>query len=258
VERDPTANPNDPEKVCRIFLGQVEQLRDKVYIMENQQVLLNARSSVRTNSNPWWKLGVNQELIRLVENGRIKPCRAIELGSGAGKNLVFLAKYGFDVTGIENTPVAIELGRKRLKMAGVSATLIQDDIAKLKNVQGVFDLLVDLGQMHDLNGKDRDGYVESILPLTHPGSQFLLYCYEWKLYWWERLVIRIMSKYGYGGVTFEPGEVDRRFGPHFKIARVAGESDNTKYPRGHAVYLMTRRSSVTHDDAPFRLPDALH
>ena len=212
--------------------------------MENQQLLLNARSNVRSSSNPWWKLGVNQELIRLVENGRIKPCRAVELGCGSGKNLVFLAKYGFDMTGIEKTPVAIELGHKRLKMAGVAATLLQDDIADLKNVQDVFDLLVDMGQMHDLTEKDRDGYVDSILPLTRPGSQFLLYCYEWQLYWWERLVIRLMSHFGYGGLTFEPGEVERRFGPYFKIATVACERDNSKYPRGYAVYLMTRKSSV--------------
>jgi SAM-dependent methyltransferase len=226
-------------------MARVGLLRGEELIMENQQVLLNASSNGRPGSNSWWKLGVNQELIRLVENGRIKPCRTVELGCGSGKNLVFLAKYGFDVTGIEKTPVALEMGRKRLKMAGVSATLLQDDIAELKNVQGEFDLLVDLGQLHDLTEKDRDRYVDSMLHLTHPGSQFLLYCYEWKLYWWERLVIRIMSNYGYGGVTFEPGEVERRFSPHFKIAKVVGESDNTKYPRGYAVYLMTRRTSVT-------------
>ena len=44
-------------------------------------------------------MAARQELVELVESGRIKPCKAIDLGSGTASNCVFLAQRGFDVTG---------------------------------------------------------------------------------------------------------------------------------------------------------------
>ena len=215
--------------------------------MENPETFSNRGTSVQSTSSLWWKQGVNPELVRVVENGRVKPCRAVELGCSSGRNVVFLAKYGFNVTGIEKSPTALDLSRKRLKMAGVSATLLQDDITDLKNNHEAYDLLVDIGQMHDLPEKDRDCYVKTVLSLTRPGSQFFLYCHEWRLYWWERLTINILSNFGFGAITFEPGEVESLFSPYFNIAKVAAEVDNSyspQYPRGYASYLMTRKSSV--------------
>jgi cyclopropane fatty-acyl-phospholipid synthase-like methyltransferase len=212
--------------------------------MENQGIFPGSGERAINTPAVWWKQGINPTLVRLVENGQVKPCRAIELGCGSGKNLVFLAKFGFDITGVENSSNALELSRKRLKMAGVSATLLQDEIIDLKNVHDSYDLLLDVGQVHDLPKTDRQSYLKSTLDLTHAGSQFFLYCYEWRVSWWERLTIKILSRFGFGAITFEPGEVDELFGPHFDIAQVACEEDNSfapHYPRGYAVYLMTRK-----------------
>jgi uncharacterized Rossmann fold enzyme len=46
---------------------------------------------------------------------------------------------------------------------------------------GTFDLLVDYGTLDDLVPKDRDLYVKNVLPLTRPGSQFVLYAHGWPL-----------------------------------------------------------------------------
>ena len=45
-----------------------------------------------------WDIGAREELISLMESGRIKPCRTIDLGCGAGANAIYLAQRGFDVT----------------------------------------------------------------------------------------------------------------------------------------------------------------
>jgi SAM-dependent methyltransferase len=216
--------------------------------MENPERFSRAAINIQGTPSLWWKRGVNPHLLRAVENGRIKPCRAIELGCGSGKNVVFLAKYGFDMTGVDRSSNALELGRKKLKMASVSARFLQDDITDLKNVHETFDLLLDIGQMHDLPEKDHACYVKTIISLTHTTSQFFLYCFEWQLHWWERLTINILSNFGFGAITFEPGEVDDLFSPYFHIKKLASEVDNSftpQYPRGYAVYLMTRMPIVT-------------
>jgi ubiquinone/menaquinone biosynthesis C-methylase UbiE len=88
-----------------------------------------------------WDIGARQELVELVESERIKPCRAIDLGSGTASNVVFLAQHGFDVTGVDYAASAIELGHKRAKQAGVEIEFIQDDLTNLQHVTGTFDFL---------------------------------------------------------------------------------------------------------------------
>ena len=182
-----------------------------------------------------WDNGPREELVALVESGRIKPGRAIDLGSGTASNCIFLAQHGFDVTGVDFAPTAIEKGRAMAQAAGVKVNFVVDDLTNLRHITGPFDLLVDYGTLDDLRPKDRDLYVKNVLSLTHPGSRFLLYGHEYPTRWWERLV-------PFFGKPFEAGEVQRRFGDYFEIERIAGKIDYSKFPPGYAVYLMTRKN----------------
>jgi cyclopropane fatty-acyl-phospholipid synthase-like methyltransferase len=121
--------------------------------------------------------------VNLVESGRAKPCRAIDLGSGTASNVICLAQHGFDVTGMDNSPAAIEMGRVRAREAGVKVTFIEDDLTNLQHFNGTFDLLVDYGMLDDLRTHQRDLYMKNVLPLTHQGSLYLIYCFEWWPLW---------------------------------------------------------------------------
>jgi ubiquinone/menaquinone biosynthesis C-methylase UbiE len=183
-----------------------------------------------------WDVGPRAELVELVKSGQIQPCSAIDLGSGTASNCIFLAQHDFEVTGVDFAASAIELGNQRAAEAGVKVSFIQDDLTNLQRVAGSFDLLVDYGTMDDLKPSDRDLFVQNVLPLTHPGTRFLLFGFEWTPRWWEKPFFRYMA--------FEPGEVQRRFSSYFDIEKIGGDSTNRGFPRGYAVYLMTR-----HEDA---------
>ncbi len=191
---------------------------------------------------PWDGGEPRAELVELVESGRIKPCRAIDLGSGTAWNIIFMAQHGFEATGVDFASGAIELGRSRALAAGVTANFIIDDLTNLQYINGVFDLLVDYGAFDDLTIKERGLYVKNVLQLTHPGSLFLLFCFEWPPRWWERL----LAFFGAFG-AIEPGEVERRLGEYFDIERIAGTTkpDFSTWPPGHATYLMTRNQKKT-------------
>ncbi len=182
-----------------------------------------------------WDIGPREELVELVENGRIKSCKAIDLGSGTASNCIFLAQHSFDVTGVDYSASAIELGRTRAQEAHVSVNFIVDDLTNLQYINGNFDLLVDYGTLDDLRPPQRDLYLKNVLPLTHLGSLFLLFCFEWPPRWWERPLFDRMA--------MKPGESERRFGEYFEIERVAGDKnpDFSRYPPATATYLMTRK-----------------
>jgi SAM-dependent methyltransferase len=183
-----------------------------------------------------WDIGPRQELVTLVESGRIQPGRAIDLGSGTASNCVFLAQHGFAVNGVDFTPAAIDLGRKRAGEAGVAVDFIQDDLTALRHVRGTFDLLVDYGTLDDLKPPQRDLYLQNVVPLSHPGSLFLLFCFEWQPRGWERPF--------FYSLACEPGEIERRFLPYFEIECYSREVNYSRWPAGFAVYLMTRKGKT--------------
>lgn len=178
-----------------------------------------------------------RELVSLVESGRIKPCRTIDLGCGAGTNAIYLAQHGFDVTGVDYAKAAIEKARSRAKGAGVQVNFIVDDLTNLRCVSGTFDFLLDYGILDDLRPRQREPYLRNILRLTHPGSRYLLWGFEYPMRWWEKLV-------PFFDVPFYSGEVEHRFGQYFGIEKIAGAVDYSKWPPGYAAYLMIRKGDT--------------
>src|SRR5262245_55119057 len=132
-----------------------------------------------------WEGGPRAELVNLVESGSIQPCRAIDLGCGTGSNAIYLAQRGFDVTAVDFASAAIAKARRRAADAGVSASFAVADLTKLQGISGVFDFLVDYGTFDDLTPADRDHYLQSLLALSHAGSRYLLWCFEYEMRWWE-------------------------------------------------------------------------
>ncbi|RDI17422.1 class I SAM-dependent methyltransferase [Lentzea flaviverrucosa] len=59
-----------------------------------------------------WEGEARPELVDLVTSGRIAPGRAIDLGCGSGANSIFLAEHGFDVTGVDHSPVGLAKARR--------------------------------------------------------------------------------------------------------------------------------------------------
>src|SRR5579864_4665095 len=142
---------------------------------------------MRLAYNAWYRWGTppwvgeaRSELVRLVEGGRLQAGKAIDLGCGEGDNAIFLAKNGFEVTAVDFAPAAIAKARRKAQLAGVKVEFVVDDLTSLRNVGGTFDLLVDYGTLDDLSPANRERYVREVLPLARPGSDFLLWCFEWQ------------------------------------------------------------------------------
>jgi SAM-dependent methyltransferase len=184
-----------------------------------------------------WDIGAREELVSLVEGGRIKPCRAIDLGCGAGANTIYLAQHGFDVTGVDYTDAAIEKSRARARATGAQVNFIVDDLKNLRHISGTFAFLVDYGVLDDLRPSQREPYLRNLLQITHVGSQYLLWGFEYPIRWWEKFV-------PFYDVPFYPGEIEQRFGPYFEIEKIASKIDYAKWPPGYAAYLMTRKGAM--------------
>jgi cyclopropane fatty-acyl-phospholipid synthase-like methyltransferase len=187
---------------------------------------------------PPWIMGPRDELVKMVESGRLKPGRAIDLGCGAGDNSVYLAKHGFDVTGVDFAESAIERAKKNAEDNGVDVNFVVGDLTDLQGIEGPFDVLVDYGTYDDLNDKLRRRYLENVLPLMHRDSVFLMYCFEWNARWWEKA---IGAAFGGVGGMIPPGHIDECFGPRFSIERISHWENPGGFIQATSAYLMTNR-----------------
>lgn len=118
--------------------------------------------SYREGNLPWDTGKPSSELQRVVSRKAIRPCRALELGCGTGTNSVWLAQQGFDVTGVDVAPLAIEQAEKRAQTAGVQVQYIVSDLFQLSKVGEPYEFFFDRGCYHTIRRKTPDGYARTV------------------------------------------------------------------------------------------------
>lgn len=125
---------------------------------------------------PPWDTGISPpELLEFIENH--PPGRAIDLGCGTGTNMITLAKSGWQVTGIDFAPRAIQLARKKIMQNNIRAELSVNDATRLRGIDGPFDLALDLGCFHGISSEGRMKYLDELDRILAPNGFWLLYTF---------------------------------------------------------------------------------
>jgi cyclopropane fatty-acyl-phospholipid synthase-like methyltransferase len=155
-----------------------------------------------------WDSGVPPpELVSFV--GEHPPGKALDLGCGTGTNCIFLAQHGWDVTGVDFVPRAVQAAKNKAKAAAVAPRFVVGDVTRLAKagVGDGYDLLLDLGCFHSIPEAGRDGYVRGATSAAAAGATMLMFC-----------VIRRQRKSLIGPPGVDPGEIQARFESAWSIA----------------------------------------
>ena len=64
---------------------------------------------------PWDTGTPDPVLIELIESHAIAPGRTLEVGCGTGTNAIYLAQHGFEVVGVDISPLAVEKARTKAR-----------------------------------------------------------------------------------------------------------------------------------------------
>jgi SAM-dependent methyltransferase len=107
------------------------------------------------------------------------PGRALDLGCGTGTNTVYLATQGWTVVGVDFVTRAIAKARRRAEEAGASrwCDFQVRDVTRLDDLQGPFDLALDIGCLHSLPRGQRARYAAGLARVVRPGGTYLLYAF---------------------------------------------------------------------------------
>jgi SAM-dependent methyltransferase len=165
---------------------------------------------------PPWDTGITPpEVVRVIEEENYPRGCALELGCGTGTNVLYLARHGFDVVGVDFAPRAIAQAKKKLARAGLSARLLVADVTRLDSphaprIEGPFDFALDIGCFHAFDADGRTRYAASLARRMRSGGTYMLFAF----------------KPGAGRVTgINPEEVAQTFGASFRVASVQEGED---------------------------------
>ncbi|SNT58900.1 Methyltransferase domain-containing protein [Asanoa hainanensis] len=118
-----------------------------------------------------WEIGGPQPALAAVLDRGVGGPRVLDLGCGTGELALALARLGLDVTGVDISPVAIDLARAKAADAGLAIHFEVDDATSLPAAE--FDAIFDSGLLHNLHRENADAtaaYLALLPTLAAPAA----------------------------------------------------------------------------------------
>ncbi|GAA1072995.1 class I SAM-dependent methyltransferase [Nocardiopsis composta] len=132
----------------------------------------------RLGFTPWerYGTGVGEQLGALLDREAEErpsgPGRALDIGCGRGQFTPELARRGWEATGVDIVPEAIEAARRK---GPAEITYTVGDVTDLEAAGlGAFDLFLDIGCFQGLDAEQRSAEGRGVTALAAPGAALLM------------------------------------------------------------------------------------
>ena len=137
--------------------------------------------SLSLDEIPWNRETPPALLIELLDSGKVKPCKAVDLGCGAGNYAIYLAQRGFEVTGVDFSTTAIKIAGENAQKQNVKCVfLIADVIDGLTEINQHWDFAYEWGLLHHILPEKRKKYVNNVWQILNPEGKYLYLCFSEK------------------------------------------------------------------------------
>ena len=101
--------------------------------------------------------------------------KALDLGCGTGTTAFMLAQMGMDVTGVDISDTALEMGRDLAKQQNLNIHFTKADVLQLETLKQKFDLIYDSHCLHCIVlEEDRHKVLAGAKQALNPGGIFIL------------------------------------------------------------------------------------
>lgn len=124
--------------------------------------------SKKYNSNP-----VHSEVLEAMES--LSPGKALDLGCGQGRNALFLAQHGFEVTAVDQNELALEILQSIVEQEDLEMTVGLYDINSA-NLKQSYDLIVSTVVLMFLQADRIPAIIRNMQDQTNPGGYNLIVC----------------------------------------------------------------------------------
>ncbi|MCK2157136.1 class I SAM-dependent methyltransferase [Exiguobacterium sp. 17-1] len=131
----------------------------------------------RTKRIPFFVDKPDENLVRYVEQLEIPVNRVLELGSGPGRNALYLAEHGSQVDAIDLAQTSVDWANERARERQLDISFRQGNLFELPFEQGAYDFVYDSGCFHHIAPHRRHDYIRVVSDALRPGGCFALTCF---------------------------------------------------------------------------------
>ena len=118
-----------------------------------------------------------EELVRFIarnyyETKDRKAVKILDVGCGTGAATWFIAREGFTAYGIDGSPTAIKIARKRFSVEKLKGDLRVGDIVALPYTDEQFDAVIDIASIQHNSFKNIKKIIDETHRVLKPGGKF--------------------------------------------------------------------------------------
>lgn len=185
----------------------------------------------RIGFTPWDGHALSPVLGELIDGPAAIPAGiALDVGCGTGDASIYLARHGWQVTGVDVATKALEKAYAKAAVEHVRVNFMQADATRLSSLgmDKSFGLIVDSGCMHGMSDDARDEYVRELSAVAAQQARLLIFAFT------------PAGQFGVRGI--DHAEIERRFTPQWILLSSGEEAEMTRNPQHPARhYLLQRR-----------------
>ncbi len=193
----------------------------------------------RERGVPFFRNIPDASLAALCRSGRVPLGAALDVGCGNGRNTLFLAKQGFDATGIDISAEAIRWAQASAAELPVPPRFLCLPLSDLRAAPGSFTLINDSGCLHHIKPHRRPDYLARLAELLRPDGYLHLTCFneEGGANITDLDVYRLCSMKG--GLGFSEEKLRAVLSPWFEVVSLATMEEQTGTDYFSQPYLWT-------------------
>ena len=123
---------------------------------------------------PWDTGQPEPLLVEFVTSGAVTPGSTLEIGAGTGTNAIWMAERGFDVLGVDVSPLAVERARAKMEGYALRCRFAALDFLDAPPLAAPFQFVFDRGCFHVFDEPDeRQRFAEQVADALGPGGLWL-------------------------------------------------------------------------------------